>query len=60
MKYYPDKAIPPGPALAADMTDIESKITSKHVAYRDGPAGEGRRGGVRPGRRPIGPVWHPR
>jgi hypothetical protein len=31
MKYYPDKAIPPGPTLAADMTDTESTITSKHA-----------------------------
>ena len=33
MKYYLYKVIPPRPTFAADMTDTESAIMSKHVAY---------------------------
>ena len=33
MKYYMDKVIPPRPTFAADMTETESAIMSKHVAY---------------------------
>jgi hypothetical protein len=33
MKYYLYKVIPPPPTFAADMTETESAIMSKHVAY---------------------------
>lgn len=33
MKYYLHKVILPRPTFAADMTETESAIMSKHVAY---------------------------
>jgi uncharacterized protein len=33
MNYYLYKVIPPRPTFAADITETESAIMSKHVAY---------------------------
>jgi hypothetical protein len=46
MKYYMDTVIPPRPTFAADMTETESAIMSKHVAYWTVPEASGH---------PIGP-----
>ncbi|MGB6578495.1 MAG: hypothetical protein WBF34_11310 [Streptosporangiaceae bacterium] len=46
MKYYMDKVILPRPTFAADMTETESAIMSKHVAYWTVPEASGH---------PIGP-----
>ena len=53
MKYYMYKVIPPLPTFAADMTETESAIMSKHVAYWTDLL-EGRRNGVRPVAEPSG------
>ena len=52
------QVIPPGLAFAADMTETQSAIMSKQVAYRTDLLDKDVAVASGPSRRPIGPVRH--